>query len=156
MVDESAARGGEQFTTRVERVVAADPTTVWALIADPGRVGEWAAVNAVGYMGTELPKAGQAVFVRTSRWQTENKARRVVIDAWDAGTGYRCSIERAGKAPLCFEVTIKPEVSGAGIATRIRLSQRMSAPPLLIPLRRSVMQRQLLRRMDRIERAVDR
>ena len=137
-------------------MVAADPTSVWALIADPGRVGEWAAVTAVGYMGTELPRVGQVVFVKTSRWQTENRARRVVIDAWDAGTGYRCSIERVGKGTICFEVTIKPEVSGAGIATRIRLSQRMSVAPLLIPLGRSVVRRRLLRRVDRIERAVSR
>ena len=129
---------------------------MWALIADPGRVGEWAAVTAVGYMGTELPRVGQAVFVKTSRWQTENRARRVVIDAWDAGTGYRCSIERVGKDPVCFEVTIKPEVSGAGIATRVRLSQRMSAAPLLIPLGRSVVRWRLSRKMDRIERTVGR
>lgn len=143
---------GVQVAGKAERVLAVDPTAVWALVADPARVGEWAGVATVGYMGTELPKTGQAVFVRTRRWQRSDKARRVEIESWEAGTGYRCRVERSNaRSPMLFEVSIKPEVSADGIATRIRLTQRMNAPSLVAGMLCRYVSARLERKLDRIE-----
>lgn len=139
----------------VERVIYADPTRVWALVADPARVGEWAAAEAVGYLGTELPKVGQIVFVRTRRWQSATRARRVEIEAWDAGSSYRCKVEIGRVATsISFELRVTPEVTGDGVVSRVRLSQRMELPPLYVPLLRRYVSRQLERKLDRIERVV--
>lgn len=140
-----------------ERVLAADPTAVWALVADPARVGEWAAVTTVGYMGTELPKTGQAVFVRTRRWQKADNARRVEIDSWEAGAGYRCTVEsRLSRSPLCFELSIKPEVGADGISTRVRLTQRMETSAAIAAMLRRFICGRLERALDRIETATTR
>lgn len=146
-----------QFSSGAERVVGVDPTAVWALVADPARVGEWAAVTIVGYMGTELPKAGQAVFVRTRRWRRSGKARRVEIESWEAGAGYRCALEsRLLRQPVGFEVTIKPEVSGSGIATRVRLTQRMVSSQAVARVLQRYVAGRLEKMLDRIERAATR
>lgn len=142
------------ITCSAERVLAVDPTAVWALVADPARVGEWAAVTTVGYMGTELPKTGQAVFVRTSRWQKADNARRIEIEAWEAGAGYRCVVEgRRSRSPICFEVGIKPEVAADAISTRVRLTQRIETSGFLAAMLRRFICGRLERKLDRIETA---
>ncbi|MEA2002441.1 MAG: SRPBCC family protein [Actinomycetota bacterium] len=139
----------------VERVFSADPTRVWALVADPARVGEWAAVEAVGYLGTELPKVGQIVFIRTRRWQSPTHARRVEIEAWDAGSGYRCNVEIGRVATsISFELRVIPEVTGDGVVSRVRLAQRLELPPAYVSLLRRHLSRQLERKLDRIGRVV--
>ncbi len=135
----------------VERVIQADPTKVWSLLADPGRVDEWAGVILVGYMGTELPRVGQSVFVRRPMWRS--KAKRVEIEAWDAGAGIRCLVH-ARTDPIGFELTIHPEVESESISTTVRLMQTLHVPGYLRMAARGWGDRQLSRKLDRIERAV--
>ncbi len=66
-----------QVLAAAERVFDADPANVWAMIADPSRVGEWAGVVMVGYMGTELPKVGHNLFVRPS-WRRQGNSCAVL------------------------------------------------------------------------------
>lgn len=144
-----------QIVCVAERVLDADPALVWALIANPDRVGEWAGVTMLGYMGTELPEAGQSVFVRASRWGKLAKTRRVEIEAWDAGASVRClvHIDRS-PAKVGFEVTIHPEVAHDGIATTIRLVQRMDVPGAAVVVARWWIDMQLKRKLDRIAKVV--
>jgi len=142
---------------RAERAIAADPSRVWALVANPERVGDWAGVTVVGYMGTELPKSGQSLFVRSSRWGRSAKTRRVEIEAWDAGARVRCAIHSDTSAPPTeFEIEIRPEVSHDGIATTVRLIQRTDVPGAALAFARWRADRQLNRRLDRIAKVVDR
>jgi uncharacterized protein YndB with AHSA1/START domain len=137
-----------------ERVIAADPTQVWALVADPMRVGEWAPFEVVGYMGTELPKRGQIVFLRTRWWRPGSRERRVEVQEWEAGTMYRCEVQPdGGAAPIGIEVGVTPEVTGAEIATRIRLTQRLQSTGSSARVLRWYLTRQLERRLDRITKA---
>lgn len=135
-----------------ERVLPVDPSLVWALVADPSRAGEWAAVETVGYMGTELPKPGQALFVKR-RWRGESRAHRVEIEDWEAGTSYRCKVATPLLAePLVFSLEVKSEVTGSGIGTRIRIDERMELPRSAAALIRWYEQRAIERRLDRIAR----
>ena len=137
-----------------ERVLPVDPTAVWSLVADPARTSEWAGVTTVGYMGTELPKTGQAIFVRLRRWDRDSKARRVEIESWEAGTGYRCVIaSKRAQTPIRFDLTIKSEVVADGIATRVKLTQRMVTAPAWAGITQRYVAGRLERKLDRIERA---
>ena len=122
------------------------------LVADPARVGEWAAVGTVGFMGTELPKSGHVVFVRTRRWQRPKSARRIEVKEWDAGTGYSCKLGSYRLADdVTFGVEIHPEPAGGGLGTRIKLTQRMETAPQLATWVRGYTNRRLRRLIDRIE-----
>ena len=146
-----------RLVSRAERTIDADPSRVWALVANPERVGEWAGVTVVGYMGTELPKQGQSLFVRSSRWGRLSQTCRVEIEAWDAGTRVRCAIHQETSAPSTeFEIEIRPEVSHDGIATTVRLIQRTDVPGVALAFARWRANRQLNRRLDRIAKVVDR
>ena len=134
-----------------ERVIAADPTQVWALVADPGRIPDWAGVRLVGYMGTELPQVGQSIFIRSRLWRAE--PRRVEIESWDAGAGNKCLVH-GGDEPIGFELTIHPEVGTRRIDTTVRLVQRSPVAAFLQASARGWVDRQLLRKLDRIEKAV--
>ena len=137
-----------------ERAVETDPAKVWMLVADPGRIDEWAAKGTVGFMGTELPKSGHVVYVRTRRWQRPTAARRIEVEEWDAGTGYRCKLGSYRLADdVTFGVEIHPEPAGSGVWTRIKLTQRLEAAPQMERLIRRYVNRRLHRLIDRIERA---
>ena len=137
-----------------ERVLDADPARVWMLVADPARVGEWAAVAAIGFMGTELPKSGHVVFVRTRHWQRSRSARRVEVEEWDAGAGYSCKLGSYRLADdVTFGVEIRPEPAGEGVGTRVKLTQRMETVPQLASWLQSYVDRRLQRLIDRIDRA---
>lgn len=137
-----------------ERVLAADPSRVWMLVADPSRIGEWAATATVGYMGTELPRQGQVVFVRTRRWQRPSAARRVEVEEWEAGSRYRCLVQSTRLVhDASFEVEIHPEPQGDRVATRVKLMQRMEATPAVASGVRWFVDRKLQRLLARIERA---
>ncbi|MDJ0498063.1 MAG: SRPBCC family protein [Acidimicrobiia bacterium] len=137
-----------------ERVLGTDPARVWMLVADPARIGEWAAIATVGFMGTELPQSGHVVFVRTRRWQRPKSARRIEIEEWEAGAGYSCKLGSYRFADeVTFGVEIHPEPAGGGVGTRIRLAQRMEAAPLLASWLQSYGNGRLERLIDRIERA---
>ena len=134
-----------------QRVIDSDPAQVWSLLANPERVAEWAGLVTVGYMGTELPRAGQVVFVK--RRFARGEPRRVEIESWDAGAGIRCLIH-TNPDPTGFELTIHPEVESDRIETTVRLKQRFTTPPSLVPVASWWVTRQLERKLDRIERAV--
>jgi len=134
----------------VERVLPIDPTRVWSLLGDPERLGEWAGVRLVGYMGTELPRPGQSVFVRGG--VLRRRSSRVEIESWIAGERIACLIY-AEPEPLRFEVSIHPEVGHDSIGTRVRLSQRVVAPALLAGPVRWWAERRLDGKMSRIVRA---
>ncbi len=136
-----------------ERVLEADPAQIWTLVADPGRVGEWAAVETVGFMGSELPKTGHVVFVRTRRWQRPSRARRIEVEQWEAGSRYRCKLQptRLVKA-ASFDVEVHPEVTSGGVATRVKLTQRVEAPTAAAGILRWYFDRRLETTLDRIER----
>ena len=143
----------QQVTSASERVIAVDPTRVWALLGDPARLGEWAGVKVVGYMGTELPKTGQAVFVQ--RRGLGARPRRVEIEAWEAGASIRCIIHGDAE-PVRFDLAINPEVGSSGITTRVRLTQRSDVPEMLTGLAGWWTERRLARRLDRIEKVAKR
>ncbi len=144
-----------QVLAAAERVFDADPANVWAMIADPSRVGEWAGVVMVGYMGTELPKVGHNLFVRPLWWRRLARTRRVEIEAWDAGAKVRCRIhDNRWFAPIGFELSVRSEVVDDGIATRVRLVQRMDVAPPIAGVVGWWADQQLRRRMNRIGRAV--
>lgn len=135
-----------------ERVIDADPSRVWALVADPARLGEWAGVVAVGYMGTELPKPGHRVFVRTRRGIFPGRRHRVDIETWEAGSAVSCVVD-ADRAPTRFKVVIHPHVEHDQITTRVRLEQRCEVLPLLSPFARPWLESRLHRMLDRIGKA---
>lgn len=154
MTGKSADRN-VQLVRSVERVFPVDPTGVWALVADPSRVGEWAAVETVGYLGTELPQVGHIVFVRTRRWQAPSRARRVAIDRWEAGSGYRCTVQQGRFVEsIQFEISVTPEVTGDGVATRVRITQRMEVPAISVRLLSHYVTRRSERILDRLGEAV--
>jgi hypothetical protein len=132
------------------RVISVDPSLVWALVADPARTGEWAAVETVGYMGTELPKPGQAVFIKRS-WQRRSRARRVEIENWEAGSSYRCNVATPPfRTPVEFALHITPEVTGAGIATKVGIDEALQLPRLAVAPVRLYVRWALERKLDRI------
>ncbi len=133
-----------------ERVIQSDPARVWSLLADPERVAEWAGLVTVGYMGTELPQAGHHVFVKRKYGR---QPRRVEIESWNAGAGIRCLVHTEPD-PTEFELTIHPEVESDHIETTVRLRQRVSVTPALVLAASWWVARQLERKLDRIERAV--
>lgn len=144
-----------QLVAMAERVLDVDPARVWALLADPERVGEWAGVTVIGYMGTELPQSGQSVFVRSARWRRLARTRRVEIEAWDAGASVRCLVHSDRSASVVgFEVSIHPEVTHDGIATTVRLVQRMEVAPSTYAVARWWVDGQLTARLNRIARVV--
>jgi carbon monoxide dehydrogenase subunit G len=101
-------------------MIDADPSRVWALVADPERLREWAGVVTVGYMGTELPKPGQRVFVRSRIGLLRGRQRRVEIESWKAGSAVSCALD-GRSTPTRFDLRIEPEMRPQRIATQIRL-----------------------------------
>ena len=138
-----------------EQVLDADPAAVWALVGDPLRVGEWAAIEAVGYLGTELPKVGHIVFLRTQRWQRRSSPQRVEVESWEAGAGYVCVVEPGRLlTSIRFSVALTPEVTSDGIATRLRLTQQVVGPRPLLALLRGRLCRSLEAKLRRVAKAV--
>jgi hypothetical protein len=150
--DESA--GSVPVVAVAERVIGADPAQVWALVADPMRVGDWAGLETVGYMGTELPKTGQVVFVRSRRGLFKSQIRRVEVQQWEAGSRYRCEIKPENRAAVCFQLAMTPEVTGSAIATRIKLTQTTRVPRVGSSLVERYVGAQLTKRLDRIEKTL--
>jgi len=138
-----------------EQVIDADPTRIWALVADPARLGEWAGVATVGYMGTELPKPGQRVFVKARRGFLPGRRHRVEIKTWQAGSAVTCTVDSAA-APTRFELMISPRVEHERIATRVRLEQRSEVRQMLVPIARWWINARLQRMLNRIARVVTR
>jgi hypothetical protein len=131
-----------------------DPAAVWTLVADPSRIGEWAGVRAVGYMGTELPAAGQVVFV-AGRWVPARRARRVEILTWEAGHRYRCGLPDGRFASeRRFEVVVTAEVEPGGTSARVTVGYQAEVVAWLASLWRMRAAGRLLRMLDRAERTL--
>lgn len=143
---------GQRYVTAaaVERVLAIDPTRIWSLLGDPLRLAEWAGVRLVGYMGTELPRPKQSVFVR--RRSLRRRTVRVEIDSWSAGERFSCLVHVAPQ-PVRFELVIRPEIGTDKIGTRIRMTQQASVPMFLANPARWWLRRQLEARLKRIAKA---
>lgn len=147
--------GRRSIAAIVDRVIDVDPSRVWALVADPERLGEWAGVVAAGYMGTELPKSGQKVFVRARNPLLGRKQRRVEIESWQAGSAVSCVVEsRLG--PIRFDLVIKPRVETGGIETQVEIMEQMEVSPVLAPVAQRWMDWRLNRMLARISRAASR
>ncbi len=130
------------------------PSAMWALVANPSRVGEWAGVRAVGYMGTELPSVGQVVFV-ARRLGPVRRARRVEIVDWEAGHRYRCALpDRRLATERRFEVVVGAEVEPEGASARLRIAYGAEVVSWLANPWRAVAARRLGRMLDRAERTL--
>jgi hypothetical protein len=136
-----------------EQIINADPTRIWALVADPARLGEWAGVATVGYMGTELPKPGQLVFVKARHGLLPGRQHRVEIKTWQAGSAVTCTVD-SGANPTRFELRISPRVEHERIATRVRLEQRSEVRQVLVPIAHWWIDARLRRMLNRIARVV--
>ncbi|MCP3998058.1 MAG: SRPBCC family protein [bacterium] len=134
-----------------ERLIAVDPTQVWALLANPDRLSEWSGLTMVGYMGTELPKPGHVVFVQRRR--VGAKPKRLEVESWEAGAGIRCLVHTTDQATR-FELAIRPQIEPSSISTRVRLTQRSAVPSFVQGAAAWWMARRLDRMLDRIARAV--
>lgn len=144
--------GHQSVASIVDRVIDVDPSRVWALVADPERLREWAGVVTVGYMGTELPKPGQKVFVRSGRPLLGRRQRRVEIESWQAGSAVACVVEsRFG--PVRFDLIIKPRVESGGIETQVEIMEQVEVAPILTAAARQWMDWHLGRVLRRIARA---
>ncbi len=118
-------------------VSGADPATVWALVADPERVAEWAPVRFVGWMGREVPDVGQAFFVTLDKHADPSTALRLEIVEWVAGHSYRCAIgppdERPGTDEL-IEVSVTTELRDHRPVARFDLTYTGSYPGWQAPI----------------------
>ena len=134
-----------------ERVIAADPAQVWALLGNPDRLSEWSGLEMVGYMGTELPKPGHVVFVQRRR--VGAKPKRLEVESWEAGAEIRCLVHTTNQ-PTQFVVAIRPQIEPASIATHVRLTQRSAVPASVQGAAAWWVTRRLDRMLDRIAGAV--
>lgn len=131
-----------------------DPSAVWALVANPARVGEWAGVRTVGYMGTELPDVGQAVFVANRLFPTR-RARRVEILEWEAGHRYRCGMpDGRAASERRFGVVVTAEVEPEGASARLAIEYVAEVGSWLANVWRGGAVRRLRRMLDRVERVL--
>ena len=142
----------ERVISIAERVIDADPTLVWSLVADPERIAEWAGFELVGYMGTELPSPGHNVFVVPKRPLYRGRPRRVEIEAWDAGSGIKCVVHTEPE-PTGFELTIHSVVESDAILTRVRLVQRFHVPAAARGIALRWVEHRLTAKLERIEKA---
>lgn len=103
------------LAVRERRDLEADPAAVWSLVADPERIGEWAPVKFVGWMGTNLPAVGQAFFV--SVWG--RPPIRLEIDEWEAGRRFRCGVDRPdGVLQVLVDTTVMSDGVRSGLELR--------------------------------------
>lgn len=112
----------------------ADPARVWALVADPARIEDWAPVHSAGFLGTELPDIGHTVFIKFSRLSDPKSALRFRITEWDAGHRYRCEIDgiRLGEDHH-LDVIVTAEVDGGVPAADLELRYFAEVPPAAAP-----------------------
>lgn len=134
-----------------------DPAAVWTLLADPSRIGEWAGVETVGYMGTELPAVGHIVFIKTGRFQKSAGARRVVVESWDAGTGFRCKVDGVRVVgDFVLEVRLTSEVGHAARSALLEIRQAAEVPRRLEAVWRAWASHRVKRMLDRVGRRLAR
>ncbi len=130
-----------------------DSTAVWSLVADPGRLADWFPLVPLKPVSTVDPGPGTETRVSWRRGTSPATAWRAVVVEWDAGTAYRCRIDRIpglGEAELTVSVDTRP----AGDGTRVTLRFVATADSRLRGLLAGFeARRRLLRSLDRIGRA---
>jgi hypothetical protein len=128
-----------------------DSARLWALVADPQRIGEWTPLHFVGYMGKELPEVGNAFFA-TLGGANPDKAMRFEFTHWEAGRRYRCSV--AGPrmiGGLAFSVAVQEEMAESAVSTRLDLELGGDVARVLHPWWRAWAARRLQRAIDAAE-----
>ena len=109
-----------------------DPSAVWALLADPSRITEWAPVRDADFMGTELPGVGHTAFVRVGRRAKPEASWRCRIVAWHAGTHYACEMDTPGLAShQRLDVSVAAEIEEGHPSARVALRYAGRVPWLL-------------------------
>lgn len=134
----------------------ADPAAVWALVADPARIEQWAPVRQIGYLGTELPGVGHVFFLAFRPSTSEDRARRFRIAEWDAGHRFRCDVE--GSRLLGSErvdVIVTSEVEEGRPGTNFEIRYRADAPPWVAPVLRVIVGRVLRRAVENVQRLLE-
>jgi uncharacterized protein YndB with AHSA1/START domain len=132
-----------------------DPARVWAFVADPARIDQWAPVRSSSFMGTELPSQGHTVFLHRTRRRSPDDAWRCRIEAWDAGHAIRCALETPGPAESQeMQITVATEGSGDRPIAAVSLEYRGDVPPWLAPVYRWRIRTMLRRAVRRIRDAV--
>lgn len=128
-----------------------DSARVWALVADPERLGEWSGLHFASYMGTEIPGVGHAFFAGPTR--DPKQALRFEIVDWEAGRRYRCDLggSRFGEADI--EISVAEEIGEAGVATRVELTHRADVPRWLAPFYPTLAARRLRAALSGLEKA---
>ena len=112
-----------------QRLDGVDPARVWAFVADPKNLATWAPARSTGYLGTELPSAGQTLFLHRARRTNPERAWRCRIEAWDAGHHVRCALETPGAAhDQAVELTVRNDGSGAQPIAVIAIVYRGEVP----------------------------
>lgn len=135
----------------------ADPSAVWALVADPERISEWAPVHQVGFMGTELPAVGHAFFVTLRKSRQPADALRFEIVEWEAGHRYRCTIQGSRLAEgERIDIIVTSEVDAGRPAANFELRYAADVPPWHVPIRRFEVRRRLHRAVEAVERIIGR
>ena len=126
---------------------------MWALVADPGRIGEWTFLHLVGYMGTELPVVGNAFFAKQAKRAADESAARFEFVEWVAGRQYRCAMSPtrwAGEREV--EVRLHSELEDDGAHSRVQLIHRAEVPTWLASSYRMAAERQIRKVLAKLAR----
>lgn len=133
----------------------ADPSAVWALVADPERISEWAPVHQVGFMGTELPEVGHSFFLTLRKKTEAARAMRFEIAEWEAGHRYRCSIQGSKLVENeQVDVIVTSEVDQGRPAANFELRYSADGPAWHVPIRRFEVRRRLHSAVEAVERII--
>jgi hypothetical protein len=128
-----------------------DSASLWALVADPRRIGEWTPLQFVGYMGKELPEVGNAFFAGLPR-TSPRQSLRFEFTTWEAGRRYRCSVS-GGRLlrGVAVATSVIGEVSEGAVTTRLDLEFGADLPAVLRPIATAWASRLLRKAIDRAE-----
>ena len=126
-----------------------DPASVWALVADPARLGEWTPLTLVGYMGTELPSVGNAFFAKWHQRDADAAALRFEFVEWVAGRSYRCALSDARFATEReVEVRVHSVLEDDGAHTRVQVLHRADVAGWAATAYRAAAERRIRRALD--------
>jgi len=115
-----------------QRMDGVDPARLWAFVANPKNISDWAPVRAAGFIGTEVPGVGHTLFLHRRRGARNERAWRCRIQAWEAGHRVTCALETPGAATeQRLELTVGTHGTGDHPAASVRVAYRGDVPRLL-------------------------
>lgn len=130
-----------------------DPARVWALVADPARIGEWAGVKFVSYMGKEIPERGAAFFATLRPRARAENALRFEITEWEAGHRYRCAITGPGIGDEReVEIAVDSFLASGVPTTELTITHRAQVDRWMSGPYRAMAQRRVEAALDGAER----